>query len=588
MNNIEQIKQSPELQLAPKTQEVKGELSGREVTVQEKKSSGLKTIQENLEFYIAATVLLQKAAKKAVYKGVDLTCGLAAVIKGLGLTFSGGLTAGFTLPTGLAITGAGVYKIYEALSSKNPEELQSILQDASANIQMFQALGEMNEATLKTASKGLEIIKQDVSELNQRLDTVKSIATQGEKETKKFKKESRELYKKSQKIFEKSQQQFLLSQKSMEKSQILFSKAMKSFSELIELGKQKGDWKGKTDQFVKLSKQAYNLFLNAQKELQTAQKALQDGLDTQSEANAIREKAAFAMGKAMTLAEEKFKQIQEKAKSNPTVIAKIEAVQENVKEALDRNNDQMQIAKEAQDKVDEALAIDATKFGMMSMIFGVAAGFGAGATGFGALTAIPTGIGVAKAMHHRNQIARGVEVIVGGYEAPNDCQAPGQAQPVTFAFDKKSSGWYGRYWQKRSSQTVGNIQIDLGFKAFNFRFDLNQKRALRDVDTFALQKALLEGLKNGKISTAKAREVMNFLETTTIDRGSRHVARVGFLPSQNNPYFGEIKRICDKMDKAEKLRIEEEKRIQQLIQSQQDIEEETSFLEESVIIPVFA
>lgn len=490
---------------------------------------------------IALTAMaLHNIARFTINYGEEATCAATTILAGLGNIYSGNWVMG----AGLA--AVGVKRIYGIMCERKTD-VTSLLQDASAGIDMIKTLDEANKKSFEHMNANLNLVSQNVQDLEQRLKEIDHLATHGSKKLQRKKAEVGQLYKASDALFKEAQSVLNQSKEQIGQSSEQFAQALSNIQELVELAqKEEGDFKEKVNQFALLSNQVYGECLMAKEKLDSGNQALDQGLKLLTEALTKYNKATFEAGKAFQQAQSKLEKIQSRTKIEQSCQTKIAEVKNEVADIQQRNKEMRQIADEVQADFEEAEKKMGVKFGLESLIFGGGLGAFTGAVLSGGLAAGAGAVAGTVAYHNRQPIGN---LLLGKNPEP-EVAKPTLTNPVTYQFNPVSTGFWGRFKENRPSRTVGKLAIDLGEgQVMSFSFDLNAKHKIAKKDLKNLYQQLAKKLdedaqKNPTQLKQNAQfclTILNKLETTMIDRGSKHRPCNGFIYN-NNPYFADFKR----------------------------------------------
>ncbi len=497
-------------------------------------------ICQRMQTIAFAALTLKAAAQFTVNYGVEATCAVTTIAAG----FANITNGNFFVGTGLAVAGA--QQVYKLLCGYKTD-VTSLLQDASAGVDMIKTLNEANQKSFDHMNANLNLVTQNVQDLEKRLQDINNLATHGSKKLQKKKEEVAQLYKESNALFKQAQSIFSQSKEELGQSSEQFAQALSKIEELVALAQQEGgDFKEKVDQFSKLSNQIYNECLAAKGKLDNGNARFDQGLQLFTQALSTYNVATLEAGKAMQQAQSRLERILKRGKIEQSCQAKIAEIKSEVAEVQLRNKAIGKIADEVQSDVEEAQKKMGMKFGLESLILG--GGFGAftGAILSGGMAAGAGAVVGTMAYHNRKIISDGV---IGKDPEPAVAK-PTTVNPVTYEFNPYSSGLWGRHYEKRPSRTLGKLAIDLGQgQVMSLSFDLNAKRKISRKDTKDLYKRFEEQLneEDKQISPAQLKQnaqrcldILAKLESTVIHRGDNHRACTGFIYN-DDPYFMVLK-----------------------------------------------
>lgn len=527
----------PTLTLNPTPAYQMSELSSQAIANQ---SAGTRICQR-METIAFAALTLRAAAQFTINYGAEATCALTSIAAGFADIAAGNFFFGTFK------TLAGAQHIYKMLCGYKTD-VTSLLQDASAGMDMIKTLNEANQKSFDHMNANLNLVSQNVQALEKSLQDINNLATHGSKKLEKKKLEVTKLYRESDALFKEAQSIFNQSREELGQSSAQFEQALSKIEELVNLAKQEGgDFKERVDQFSKLSNQIYSECLEAKGKLDEGNARFDQGLQLFTQALSKYNRATLEAGKAMGEAQSRLEKIKSRAKIQDSCQAKIAEVKSEVAEIKLRNKEIGQIANEVQSDVEDAQKQMGMKFGLESLILGGGLGAFTGAIVSGGTAAGAGAVAGTVAYHNRQTIGN---VLIGKDPEP-EVEKPTATNPVTHAFNPFSSGWWGRHYEKRPSRTLGKLAIDLGEgQIMSLSFDLNAKHKISRKDAKNLYKQLAKQLneEDKQISPVQLKQnaqrcltILTKLESTLINRGENHRACKGFIYN-DDPYFAGLKR----------------------------------------------
>ena len=445
-------------------------------------------ICNKMETLVAGAIALQKLAEVSSSHGTRIVTS--------GVTLATGLTylASGNLITGGITTLVGLKEAVNIWRSVNPKsDIACLLNDANAGVDMIKTLEEANAESFKTVDTNLAIIGRKIKRMNDQMQKIKDISTEGQNELVALKQEASTLYDEAQEEFDTARQSFTLSQKQFNKANDIFVKALKQFDTLFELA-QTTDISDteKLEMFVETAKKIQQDCAKAQKLIKQGNQLINSGiesLDTAREKEmAAKEKAVVAMERAKV----KMELIEAQAKVKREYEQKVTETQEEVDHIQARNHDIKALLNELSDDLREAKKLSDDKFGTMSVIFGVIPGTVAGFTTFGEITgAVVGGMGGGALVHNRAAIIDKVDDLVNGPATLLDTNPNNQTERVKVKFSSRSSGWFNRFVRKTAqSYTVGVVDVQVGKQLVSLPFNLNKDYKISKPDLYELQQNL--------------------------------------------------------------------------------------------------
>ncbi len=478
-----------------------------------------------------AAVAAHQLAHFTATKGGHLACAAVTIGVGLQSLYNGDLVTG----AGLAAVGA---REAFGLLTTTQKDVQRLLSDASAGMGMIQTLEAANKKSFESMESHLDVVSKKIVDAEQRLSDIKQLATHGSRKVQKQKELALKSFQNANELFEQAEFELLRSQNKISRSSAQFTQALSGLDQLVTLAQStEGDFKERAAQFKDLAEKVHQECTEAKTVLDKGNEGLDRGIALLQQAQEQFSLAEFEAGKAMAIADSKFKKIAKRAKIESSAKTEVDSIKSEVSEVKERCQNISDIAKEAQENVDEAADLLGEKFGMASLILGGGGGALVGAL-IGPWSAAGGAILGAEAYHNRETIGN---IIFGKDEEPVPAK-PTNVNPVTFEFNSKSSGFFGRYISKRQSYTLGKVAIEIDANTtFNFDFDLNAKRKISLKDLQKLQNVLSEKLDAKEITPQHCLNVLTKLETLTIDRGDSHKKTTGFIKS-NDAFFATLKR----------------------------------------------
>lgn len=494
-------------------------------------------ICNRVENVVVAAVALHKVAQFGVNHGTEAVCSAVTIWTGVEMLLAGNLM------TGAGITLAGTKQALNILYPAQTD-VKELLQNARAGIDMITILEKANQDTFANVDANLNIVKQNVQDLEARLKDIRNIADRGSKKLKAQKEKAAGLYQEALQSFKKTQLILNHSQSQINRANLNFTFALCRIDELVNLAQEQGgDLEERVARFATLSKEIHSECTDAKQVLEEGNSGLTEGLQCLNEALTKFNAATYEAGKASQMALSKFEKIKSRAQIEESCQGKIEEIRSELNQAKERSEDILAIAHQTDSYLAQAEELSDVKFGYQSIILGGGVGACLGAAfggGMGAFAAAPAGV---VAYHNRETIGN----LLFGKDPEATPAKPTPKNPVTYEFNKHSSGFWGRYIQKRGSETVGRIAIDLGDdkSTLSLTFNFNKKEVISRKELKNVYEELSQRLSDERITPEACLAIITRLENLEIDRGSRGRAK-GVIP-QNDPFFNELKRRANRL-----------------------------------------
>ena len=489
-------------------------------------------ICKRMEQVVTTAVALRKLSEMTINHGGHLVCIATTLCAGLGSIYNGDFF------TGGAITAVAAREAYNLLS-EDKTDVQQLLQDASAGIDMIKTLEQANQKSFENVDGNLNLVSQNMLNLEERLNDIRLLATQENKEIEEQKEKTLLLYQQAHALFTQTHQILNQSKQQIGTSNDQFAEALNQIGDLVELAQEEeGDFKDRAEQFAELSQQIYKDCTQAKETLEQGNQALNQGLSLLNGALIKFNEATFEAGIASHMVNTAMEKIKDRAQVEENCHNKIDEIRTELNEVKLRNQDIQAISDEVQADINEAKRKSEEKFGLASVILGGGLGAMFGAVASGGTAAAAGAVTGTVAYHNREKIG---DFLFGKDPEPVPAK-PTNMEPVTFKFNDKSSGFWGRYIAKRPSFTKGKVSIDLANgEILTFKYDLNAKHKVAKNDLRNLFEKLSKLLNEDPQYAGACLNILNKLETKMIDRGDRHRPSRGFI-SAKDPYFADLKR----------------------------------------------
>lgn len=496
---------------------------------------------KNIKTLVKVATVLSEAAKVAQKDGSNIFCSAATLASGITSLCNGDLT------TGITYAGVGAKQLYNIFKNDS-SQIKDLLKSANAGVDMVKILEAENKQSFAFIKDGLDKIGEDVKELTGKIKAIEDIATRGQDKLIAQKEKALQLYQECNKSFDDAERTLHASDIKIDEANKRFSKALTGFDKLYKIANEHyKDPQKQLELFSKTVQAIHKECLEAQAILQQGQTDLIVGMAYLNHANKINVQAAEEAGRAFQLAESTLLAIQAGAKIEKNYQAQVDEVKAEIATVEQRNDDKEKLLDDISNDLTEAEKLIEKTFDTISILFGAVPGALIG-NHFGPLFALAGGYAGAEIVSRRDELARKVGDAVCGFKVEEETQEEiTNKSAVSFKFDRRSSGIWGRYFTRRTqSWTSGTIRINLGNETFKCSFNLNHKDKIRKVDLLALRKRMTEGLRAGTVTPQRCLEIIKHLMTVEIDRGHSHKPVMGFI-ARNCPFLMELMRACNKM-----------------------------------------
>ncbi|CUI16439.1 hypothetical protein PNK_0814 [Candidatus Protochlamydia naegleriophila] len=493
--------------------------------------SKLCTTVENV---VTTAVALKKIAEFGAQKGTRTLCSTAALVTGLGQIWEGNILMGSSL------TIAGAFELYKTLGSNyDKSEVSRLIGDAKAGVQMIQTLEEANKESFSKVDANLDLVSQNVAKLTQQLTDIKQLSANGSIELEGQKATACKLYEEANELFAQAQQALQGSREEIGEADELFTRALNQFGSLLQSAQSnEGKFEERVKQFTSDAEKVHKQCLEAKTHLETSGASFDKALLILQAAIDKNNAASIEAGKAMQLAADNLKMIQAKAEIENDCQEEIQVIRDELNDVKQRKKVQDALLTDIYNDLNEAEQINQANWGTFSVCVGAPLGFITG-NAIGGIAGGAVGVPVAvQLVHDRNKIGN---FLFGADKEPVPEKASDRS-PVTFKYNEHSTGFWGRYIQKRQSYTAGKVSICLGDEEISYKFNLNDKNRICKKDLLDISKRLADKLNRGIITPAYCQKVISNLETMKMDRNTKKAA-IG-LVTKNNPYFGHVQMMC--------------------------------------------
>jgi predicted RecB family endonuclease len=430
---------------------------------------------------------------------------------------------------------------------KNNNQLQYLLGEATAGIEMMRTLQDKNIQSCSFVEDNLYQIQTNVQELTKRLTDIDQLATSGRQDIEEKKEMAAQSFADAKALFAESELSFKKAYEQKQESSKIFEETLCDFENLLALSSNPKELEKDPAKLAILAKEMQEKCLAAQYLLQESSACLEQGLSMFQEANLQQEKACTAWMQASDLAIQTFKEIQYKAEIAELKKDCEDRIEKSIKEVVsikDREREMQVLALQVQGDIKDALHLADQQISLFDVAFGGTMGalFTGGCNPIGMAAGIVVGT---KAFQYRSYIGGKIDSWLFGPQQA--AFSPPQPYEINYKFNVRSTGFWGDYVEKRESKTKGMVQVNLGKDQFGrqeilkLEFNFNQKELLSKVDVLKLVEKLLQKVEKGAIPPEKCLHLIQSLENQVIMRGNKPC--VGFI-KRNSPFFGELKRIC--------------------------------------------
>ncbi|WP_068466479.1 hypothetical protein [Candidatus Protochlamydia phocaeensis] len=497
-----------------------------------------------------AAVALKNATEFASHRGMRFLTAGTTLATGLSSLYTGNIM------TGLTFTAIGAKEMYNMFGTNYDEsEVKRLIGDTQAGIKMIQTLEEANGKSYEIVNGNLGIVNTNLQELKSRMENIRSLAVEGSQKLEEQKTKTTKLYQEAEALFLKAQVSFADSKESINQSDNLFEKALKRFSKVIDIAQEEVselNAEEKVNLFATEAKDAYEECLAARSVLQQSGQSLDEGMKILEQAISKYNEASMEAGKTDELAKHELEAIAREAdtqKIEEETQEKIDEMQSELNLIKARHQDKALLLEAASEDLEEAQQLLDQQWGTFSIIVGGGLGALGGGAMFGGLGTVG-GIAVgAKLVHERHKIG---EFIFGADPEPAPQATP--KNPVQFEFNAHSTGFWGRFIEKRQSYTAGKVSVDVGNgEQMSVKFNLNDKSKISKKDLEKVASRLLNNLRDNKVSAEHCLKVIDQLQNMYVERDKKHKASIGFVSQKDAVYFNELKRKCEsRLQKASK------------------------------------
>ncbi|MDF2577068.1 MAG: hypothetical protein K0S74_552 [Chlamydiales bacterium] len=476
--------------------------------------------------------------------------GIATTMSGISELSSGNYFSGF------ATTATGVEKLVYSLKNwkSGNNKVSELIQDAKSEISFIISASKASENSLEMLSANLKNIEKMVDKLNIRITETKELAQNGRKELSKQNLEILQSLENARNSCMNVHDKFAKVQKAMDTAYTNFESSLKHLDKIAKLTKDSE--LGEKEALAQINQACETLSQEYNKSMQLLSDAIQLNKGALVEHGVSIEEADRASelyARFSATAQHYLSEIDKKAEIDRHIQEKLDHGQKEIKKIQGRLADIKDHANSASDKLDAAYQAGEEAWGWTSTI-SCAATAVVSAPSLGLPAALAAGAAAGGVVHKnrdlRNELySKAVNQLedAAGIVFPKAAQFS-VSDFISFKFDDRSSGLWGRFIERRPSFTLGTLTLKLGEGvALDLRVDLNNKQQpIRTCDIAKLIDVMKQQVAKGKLRTADALAIAQHLETMVIDRGDRHPPKKGLISAN---YLKDIKEPCqDLMD----------------------------------------
>ncbi len=464
--------------------------------------------------------------------------------------FSGDLIGG-----GIGV-GVGAIELYNQCTSGNKSELEELLSDVSADVNMVKILEEGQQQSITAVEENLNFIKKDVTALYDKLDQIKELnltALQeiGEDQQKAYAKgvAAKEAYAVALTRFSEARNAILSSKESYKKTSEFFVR----IQQIADDNDENTPVIKKVEALVEAAKSASEVCSEGKQQLEAADQKFTEAMRALTQASELKDDAIVMITQVVTTADHALQATAEKAEYMKDCSDKIVETQKELQEMKERSQDVMVLLNEMSSELRKAKAEAQKKLDPTDVFVGV--GTGIAASSLGPISALAVGVTAAYAWHNGSTIVDTTKKVYnyffGGSLPQPDSMRP--REYVRVSMDQQSSGYYG-WLRGRSSQTYGHLDVKLDRNEIvQFRLDLNRHEyPISKEDLLTLYSRMFEKLQDKSLSANTCERILSQLENQTISRGELHPSVDGLIrPSQSaNALVKALRKYCEKLNSA--------------------------------------
>ncbi len=462
--------------------------------------------------------------------------------------FSGDLIGG-----GIGV-GVGAIELYNQCTSGNKSELEQLLSDVSADVNMVKILEEGQQQSMTAVEENLNFIKKDVDALYNKLDQIKGLnltALQeiGEDQQKAYEKgvAAKNAYAEALTLFSQARNAILSSKESYQKTAEFFVR----IQQIADDNDQNTPVINKVEALVEAARSASGVCAEGKQQLEAADQKFAEAMQALTKASELKDAAFVTITQVVTTAENALKAGAEKAEYKKECSEKIAETQKELQEMKERSHEVMVLLDEMSSELTKAKAEALKKLDPSDLFVGV--GTGIAATSLGPISALAVGVTAAYAWHNGSTIVDTTKKVYnyffrGPLPQPD---AMRRGEYVRVSMDQQSSGYYG-WLRGRSSQTYGHLDVKLDQNEIvQFRLDLNRlEYPISKEDLLSLYRRMFEKLEDKSLSGKGCERILSQLEKQNISRGELYPPVNGLIrPTQSaNALVKALRKYCEKLN----------------------------------------
>jgi hypothetical protein len=490
-------------------------------------------------------VVVQKAIKLAANHGNRIGCATTTIFSALGSLYAGNFISA-------ALYGfMSLKELHNIFAPYQNTDFNRIIDNADSDVGMIKMLTDSNQESCKILHQQLKTIDSHVVDLERRLVEIKSLAIKGNKEVEKCIEQAIYSNLQASKFFRKAKDELKIGFEQQAVVVKALENVIHSARDMVRTAQESSlNVQAKADEFVQHAQAMQKQSEKAQQQAIMVQTHIVKGQELLQHAVAWKQDALLGYGRAVGEAKSALRLIEDMSKQTDANKQKyqkaMQACHQEVHALENRARDTHQILEGLH--IELMAAKENQGVAISSIVYGGVPGALLGGCLLGAMGMVTLlFLGIA-AVEKRKTIASAAEKashFVHGTspEKIEECVTSDQA-PVGYVYDNQSSGWWGRYIEKRKSTTVGTVFIKIGKDVQHMPFNLNDEDHIAKFDLLVLIRELHKKVVEGIIEPKQCLHVIHQLETMQIKRKPRQVVEQGFVKA-NNPYLNAIKDLCN-------------------------------------------
>ncbi|MBN9377270.1 MAG: hypothetical protein BGO14_09250 [Chlamydiales bacterium 38-26] len=440
------------------------------------------------------------------------------------------------LSTGIPLALAVGNEFREILGiGTDSRSVTQLLEKAEGGMEMVLLLNNMQKNLFADMKKDLERIEHHLKETKGQLKKVDQLATQGLKDLDIRKKDIAKRLKDANGLFVASQKSFEKGSSKLKAAHEMFNMAIEKFDDIASIEASEANSKEQMVKFLKIIKEIRNACFSAQELLEEGETLITHAKDKQERAHHIHREATEAFYETALAAEAQFSKIREN-----TVIRGHEkdcnALKEKVNMGEKLNRTIEDIQRECKSQIKKAKEkLNSLSHRLNQFIKATPGFFVAQMTGLGLIGLALAGFASCEFVN--SSLPGKITDWAFGVKE-NTPSLIHSSSSIKWAFHQASSGYFNRWIKKEKSYTTGIVQITFSKETTReFSFNLNEKSPLSELDQAKIAKILLKNVKDAKISSSQALDLIKELQTLEMARGPKHIHR-GIIPHSN--FFASI------------------------------------------------